>query len=882
MPRPNPSSLQRRLTFLAATGALIGLSGATAPSVKGREVHLAAESPPSATVTELETLSPVNRYDKYPTLARTPNGTAWIAYVAHANQHDRLIVRTRQDVGWGPETTLDSTSGAVATPRLFVTGDGTLNIVWAARRDGRWRLIRRTLARSVWGREQLLTAGGSDALHPAVALDRNGSAWIAWDSWEPGSGRVRVARLGTNGLGAIHTVNDGDAAVPLDRRPALTSDGGRGMWLGWTSMRTGNDDIWIARLQPGATSTAAPVAGVAQAATRDATIDDAVSLTTTRDGSLWLAWTAMRSHRTAGSMAERRSGDAFVRVLRDGQWLAPPAPIAGDAPGQVSHDAVDKGMLTVEEPEWHWRQTQNYPVLTRDTADRVWVLWRTDATGAHNFDLRARAHDGRRWSEELDLTSFSPGRDEWPTAIASPDGGLLLAWEGQQYAGWTAPPESREGFVDTFDSRGQPNAVFTARVRAPSFTDGVAAELRPIDIADEIATIDPDVRAPRNRTSADTVRGGWSVYFADLHTHTILSDGKTGFAEQLFAIGRDQRGMDIVAVTDHAEMGALQANEWGENLAIARAFHAPGRFVAMVGWEWTGGPATGHRIVLPDSPEGIHPLSSATSTGASVDALYAMMRRIGAVTSTHHSGQATWGRWNPAAPFDAELEPLFEIASWHGRFEYYGNPYEGRRQIPGHHWRDALDLGRNLGASASSDAHFLNIADGGVTAVLANHLDRSDVLAALRARRTYATTGAPIMLDVLADRVSPTASPSTPTTVGGALVTDQEVHLSVRVRGTAAIDRLEIMRDGKPWWALVRTERSADGQGAVWAVYDPATPQRVIFQRSADARNTTIDVQEVVPAGQTFRYDVRVTQTDGEQAWTSPISVTRAGIGARP
>ena len=108
------------------------------------------------------------------------------------------------------------------------------------------------------------------------------------------------------------------------------------------------------------------------------------------------------------------------------------------------------------------------------------------------------------------------------------------------------------------------------------------------------------------------------------------------------------------------------------------------------------------------------------------------------------------------------------------------------------------------------------------------------------------------------------------------------MHLSVRVRGTAAIDRLEIMRDGKPWWALVRTERSADGQGAVWAVYDPATPQRVIFQRSADARNTTIDVQEVVPAGQTFRYDVRVTQADGEQAWTSPIRVTRAGIGARP
>jgi hypothetical protein len=403
-----------------------------------------------------------------------------------------------------------------------------------------------------------------------------------------------------------------------------------------------------------------------------------------------------------------------------------------------------------------------------------------------------------------------------------------------------------------------------------------------VDVAAEVATADPDVRTPRIRSPADTVRGGWSVYFADLHTHTILSDGKTGFAEQLFAIGREQRGMDIVAVTDHAEMGVLQANEWGENLAIARTFHEPGRFVAMVGWEWTGGPATGHRIVLPDDAEGIHPLSSATPVGAPVESLYAMMRRIGAVTSTHHSGQATWGRWNPAAPFDGNLEPLFEIASWHGRFEFYGNPFEGRRQIPGHHWRDALALGRTLGASASSDAHFLNVADGGVTAVLATELDRGDVMAALRARRTYATTGAPILLDVLADRVPTSASSATSTTVGGTLTTDGPVHLSVRVRGTAAIDRLEIMRDGVPWWALVRTERSPDGNGAVWAVYDPAAPQRVIFQRAADARQTEFTVNETLPLGRTIRYDVRVTQEDGEQAWTSPISVTRSSAGARP
>ncbi|MDZ7630596.1 MAG: hypothetical protein U5K74_04345 [Gemmatimonadaceae bacterium] len=93
------------------------------------------------------------------------------------------------------------------------------------------------------------------------------------------------------------------------------------------------------------------------------------------------------------------------------------------------------------------------------------IAWtrRTDATGAHNFDLRARVHDGARWSHELDLTPFLLGRDEVACRLGRRRWRLTSAWEGQQYAGWTAPPESREGFVDTFASRGQPNAVFTAR-----------------------------------------------------------------------------------------------------------------------------------------------------------------------------------------------------------------------------------------------------------------------------------------------------------------------------------------------------------------------------------------------------------------------------------
>jgi hypothetical protein len=48
----------------------------------------------------------------------------------------------------------------------------------------------------------------------------------------------------------------------------------------------------------------------------------------------------------------------------------------------------------------------------------------------------------------------------------------------------------------------------------------------------------------------------------------------------------------------------------------------------------------------------------------------------------------------------------------------------------------------------------------------------------------------------------------------------------------------------------------------------PGDPTPVIFQRSADARATTFDVQETVPAGCKVRYDVRVTGSDRQLSGT--------------
>jgi hypothetical protein len=367
--------------------------------------------------------------------------------------------------------------------------------------------------------------------------------------------------------------------------------------------------------------------------------------------------------------------------------------------------------------------------------------------------------------------------------------------------------------------------------------------------------------APRTATTSD---GRYHIYFGDPHSHTILSDAKTGWPDQLLELERDREGLDFGVVSDHAEMGKLQTTEFAEVQLIAETFSEPGRFMSLSGWEWTAGPAFGHRVILFRSKP-VLPLSAAAPEGDSIEKLYAHIRGHDAVMSPHHTGHATWGRWNPDAPHDEALEPNFEITSWHGRNEYYGNPHEGRRQIPGHQFHDALRRGRHVGVMGASDTHHLSPGEGGITAVLAERLDRESIFDAIRNRRNYGTTGPRIVLEFTA-----AGAP-----MGSRIARSGPLEMQVRVEGTAAIDHVEIVRNLVDTFAAIRIEQNPNGPDGVYMLYDPADPQGGNRLTSSDTTKLTFTARDInVPAGET-NYYVRVTQADGHQAWSSPIWVKK-------
>lgn len=791
----------------------------------------------SAVLTNVATVSDESSFAKYPAIAFDGRGRRWLAWTESRDGRDTVVLNgERADRGEGLE------SGA----QLVITRDDDPLVIWHGRRNGTFGVFARERRNGRWTRE---TQIARNALHPTVARDRRGTIWVAYETFEPGGFSIRLARRRGSGWQEVARIESAGS----DRRPVLAAAADEGVWLAWDSTRSGNYDVF---LQHSSRLGSPPIQ-----VTAHATIDDSPSLAVARDGAVWIAWNAMRGHATDAYRADRHNGDAFVRVLRDGVLHAPPA-AAGAMPGQVSAGSVNKSAREAVDPYWHWKQTQNYPMVALDGQGRAWIIWRTDATGAHNFDLWARIHDGTRWSDELHLTTFSPGRDEWPAAAVATDGTLHLVWEGQILPKPGEEGKFLGGDVDAYNTLGLPNVILTAAATAPEggWRD---APLAPAPAERFVAAEmnEPPFPGPPARTAR--TESGYNIYFGDPHSHTILSDAKTGLPDQILELSRDPLGLDFAVVSDHAEMGLLLPSEHAELQLTAGVYDQPGRFVSLTGWEWTAGSRYGHRVIL-HRDEGSTPIAWTRGEGDTIEELYAHVRGHDAVMSPHHTGHATWGRWNPDAHHDEALEPNFEIASWHGRFEFYGNPWEGRRQVPGHQYQDALRRGRHVGVMGGSDTHHLSPGEGGLTAVLAERLDRASIFDAISRRRNYATTGAKIVLDFeVAGAV-----------MGSRITHSGPVTIKVRVEGTAAVDRVEIVRNIIDTFALVRTEQNPAGTDGVYVLYEPDKPQAVNLVRVPDTRSVSFMVTDTPQAAAETSYYVRVTQADGQQAWSSPVWVS--------
>jgi hypothetical protein len=322
-----------------------------------------------------------------------------------------------------------------------------------------------------------------------------------------------------------------------------------------------------------------------------------------------------------------------------------------------------------------------------------------------------------------------------------------------------------------------------------------------------------------------------NLFFGDIHGHNAHCDG-SGSADEYYRWARDVRLLDFSALTNHMEEAKRYRTEdfWPIVKQKACQYYEPGRFVTFLAFEWGSWERFGDKCVYYRGEEG--PWFGAYLGAADTpDKLWHQLRGQQAITIPHHSkygGKTDWSYHDP------ELQPLAEIYSTWGSSEEGGE----------HSVQKAWQRGYKLGVIASSDTHTGTPGneEGGLAAVWARELTREDLFDALRKRRCYATTGARILLDFRLNGFRM-----------GEVVREEHSgkrELSVLAAGTGNFETLEILRNNE-------VVHSQAGSGKVIRLEWEDPEDRLRFP------------------GEDFYY-ARVTQADGNRAWSSPIWIGSA------
>ena len=455
----------------------------------------------------------------------------------------------------------------------------------------------------------------------------------------------------------------------------------------------------------------------------------------------------------------------------------------GTALARVSDDVT--GPMIV--PPGLGNKATNFASIALDRRSRPWVVWQ-ERQPARRWNALAAVFDAGRWSgPHAVLEQRYKARQFAPCSASTGAGDIWIAW-----------------------ARSTPCAVRVTgeRIESLEFKPGPSGSLWRVDDAPEYTTA-------RGEKSRSVAVGGrtYSLYWGDVHNHTELSDGRQP-PDHSLALAHDVYGYDFFSLADHDN--GLTEGEWRLTQTLSGLFYEPKRFVTFSGYEssyqWVSLGA-GHRNVCYPTDAGE---LCRFREGASVEHMLRCVGGNGGIAIPHHIGRSfapiDWDTFDPA------VQPLVEICSVHGVFEYSGNPTKPKPEylpralvdnatesVEGVCVRDGWNRGHRFGIIGSADchrAHCFGVHAVALAAVYAEDLSRQSLFEAFRARRTYATTGVRAFLDFRA---------------GGAFMGEEirlargkGVTVEVKVESPIDIRRIEIVRNGEVVFADPCTGRSRD------------------------------------------------------------------------
>lgn len=722
------------------------------------------------------------------------------------------------------------------------------------------------------------------AEYPDLCTDHSNNIWVVYTELVRGKERIKLVKVHNGVVIDSCTVS---SVGGYEFAPRITVDKSDRIWVVWSAKRKDNWDIYLRGIEQGQLLPE-------QRLTNNTGVDFYPSISLAKDNAIWLAWSAQQgetyvimascivnSRLTPPSQVSSATGQCFRPVIlsndkkgylawdcREGNsqtiWFATWNGVSWEMPQRISSsfgfnfcpylafdhqqnltcawhsNILPRGDLNYNNWLWlrHFRQGRwrgfllpgneadllkngedqglEFAQMVYDQRNRLWLLGRS----SQGFYVQCLDREKRSPIYRLPIEGWG-GRGTEMHAILGSDGQI-----------YTVRRDLRYIYLNQFD----PDKVIFSENILPLRVSPQQIKSQPNQV--------PQIAQPFWR-----LPDSLSYFWGDLHQHSALSDGM-GTVDECLLRSRYNLNYDFAALTDHEWFTAnyLLPSEWEIIKVFEKSFSQDSIFTVIPGYEWTTSRLPngyGHKNVYFDNFAA--PIFSYLFDANNSLALFAKLAQYGGIAVPHHVGW-TGTDWQNHQPL---YQPVIEIVSTHGAFEYPGNePITHRGGMPGYFIQDGLAKGLVFGFVGGSDGHGLRFHHGvgtkasewtsGMTAIIARSNTLAALLDAIRQRRVYATSGDRIFLDLRINDCQ----------MGSILETKTPPKILIRVQGSAPLHYVYLLRDNQI--ILVLGKDSVAGQGVQSSYEDTECPK-----------------------GRHFYY-LRVIQENGAMAWSSPIWVNYA------
>lgn len=270
------------------------------------------------------------------------------------------------------------------------------------------------------------------------------------------------------------------------------------------------------------------------------------------------------------------------------------------------------------------------------------------------------------------------------------------------------------------------------------------------------------------------------IYWGDTHGHSGFAEG-LGTADRFMQWAKEDAVLDYVTHSEHDIW--MDDYEWQVLIDNVKKY-SDEDFVAFLGYEWTRNKFLGghHNVIFRTAEDRERVPAQLFGT---LSQLYRGLHEyhnpndVVVIPHAHQPGNYRL--------VDPDLEPLVEIMSQHGTFEWFGQKY--------------LEHGHEVGFTAASDNHLSQPGytapkagglsqRGGLGALIATEKTRDSLFDAMKNINAYATTGDRVILDFSVND----------TPMGKRAPYSAERTIAGRVIAAWPIAEIFILKNGSPIW----------------------------------------------------------------------------------